>query len=104
MLTESSGADDLAWRAAGHAALSDVGRLRVIDSLEVADVSPRNLAATLGMSSNLLAHHLKVLESAGLVRRLPSESGSARQRPSRRGRALRRRSDQAGAIRPARSR
>ena len=57
---------------------SDVGRLRVIDSLEVSDVSPRDLAATLGMSSNLLAHHLKVLESAGLVRRLPSESDGRR--------------------------
>ena len=68
----------LEWRAAGHAALSDVGRLRVIDSLEVGDVSPRDLAAALGMSSNLLAHHLKVLEAAGLVRRLPSESDGRR--------------------------
>lgn len=68
----------LEWRAAGHAALSDVGRLRVIDSLAVGDVSPRDLAAALGMSSNLLAHHLKVLEAAGLVRRLPSESDGRR--------------------------
>jgi protein-tyrosine-phosphatase len=66
------------WRAAGHAALSDVGRLRVVDSLEVGDVSPRDLAASLGMTSNLLAHHLKVLEAAGLVRRLPSESDGRR--------------------------
>jgi protein-tyrosine-phosphatase/DNA-binding transcriptional ArsR family regulator len=78
MTTEPRTPDDLAWRATGHAALSDVGRLRVIDSLEVADVSPRDLAAALGMSSNLLAHHLKVLESAGLVRRLPSESDGRR--------------------------
>ena len=68
----------LQWRAAGHAALSDVGRLQVVDSLEVGDISPRDLAATLGMSSNLLAHHLKVLEAAGLVRRLPSESDGRR--------------------------
>ena len=78
MTTESRSPRDLAWRAAGHAALSDVGRLRVIDSLEVSDVSPRDLAVALGMSSNLLAHHLKVLESAGLVRRLPSESDGRR--------------------------
>ena len=78
MITESSEVIPLEWRAAGHAALSDVGRLRVIDSLEVGDVSPRDLAAALGMSSNLLAHHLKVLETAGLVRRLPSESDGRR--------------------------
>ena len=78
MATESPQVHDLAWRAAGHAALSDVGRLQVVDSLEVGDISPRDLAAALGMSSNLLAHHLKVLETAGLVRRLPSESDGRR--------------------------
>ena len=78
MSTESWEVKPLEWRAAGHAALSDVGRLRVIDSIEVGDVSPRDLAAALGMSSNLLAHHLKVLEAAGLVRRLPSESDGRR--------------------------
>ena len=78
MPTESTSARDLGRRAAGHAALADVGRLAVIDSLEVADLSPRDLAAMLGMSSNLLAHHLKVLESAGLIRRLPSESDGRR--------------------------
>ena len=55
-----------------------MGRLRVVDSLELGDISPRDLAAALGMSSNLLAHHLKVLEAAGLVRRLPSESDGRR--------------------------
>lgn len=66
------------WRAAGYAALSDVGRLRVVDSLELGDISPRDIASALEMPSNLLAHHLKVLESAGLVRRLPSESDGRR--------------------------
>jgi protein-tyrosine-phosphatase len=78
MTTESPAAHELLWRAHGHAALSDVGRLRVVDSLEVGDLSPRDLAASLGMPSNLLAHHLKVLEAAGLVRRLPSESDGRR--------------------------
>ncbi len=48
MSTESWEVQPLEWRAAGHAALSDVGRLRVIDSIEVGDVSPRDLAAALG--------------------------------------------------------
>jgi protein-tyrosine-phosphatase/DNA-binding transcriptional ArsR family regulator len=78
MVAESHPTDDLLWRAAGHAALSDIGRLRIVDALEVGDVSPRDLAAALGMSSNLLAHHLKVLDSAGLVQRLPSESDGRR--------------------------
>jgi protein-tyrosine-phosphatase len=78
MATEPNAVPPLAWRAAAHAALSDVARLRVIDALEVGDVSPRDLGAALGMSSNLLAHHLKVLEAAGLVRRLPSESDGRR--------------------------
>lgn len=69
---------ELAWRVAGHAALSEAGRLRVVDTLAIGDASPGQLAARLGMSSNLLAHHLKVLENAGLVRRLPSESDGRR--------------------------
>lgn len=78
MTTEPGGDLDLRLRAAGHAALSDVGRLRVVDALQVGDVSPRDLAAALGMSSNLLAHHLKVLQAAGLIRRIPSESDGRR--------------------------
>jgi protein-tyrosine-phosphatase len=78
MVTERDRDAVLAWRAAAHAALSDPGRLAVVDSLEVGDLSPRDLAAALGMSSNLLAHHLKVLEAAGLVRRLPSEADGRR--------------------------
>jgi protein-tyrosine-phosphatase len=78
MGTERGTGADLAWRAAAHAALSDPGRLAVVDSLEVGDLSPKDLASALGMSSNLLAHHLKVLEAAGLVRRLPSEADGRR--------------------------
>jgi protein-tyrosine-phosphatase len=78
MTAESLGVVPLQWRAAGHAALSDLGRLQVVDALRVGDLSPRDLARALGMSSNLLAHHLKVLQAAGLVRRLPSESDGRR--------------------------
>lgn len=70
--------DDLAQRAASHAALADPGRLLVVDALTLGDRSPGELALELGMSSNLLAHHLNVLESAGLVRRLRSESDGRR--------------------------
>jgi protein-tyrosine-phosphatase/DNA-binding transcriptional ArsR family regulator len=78
MATERDRGPDLAWRASAHAALADPGRLAVVDSLEIGDLSPRDLAAALGMSSNLLAHHLKVLEAAGLVHRLPSEADGRR--------------------------
>jgi len=78
MAVEPTTGRDVRWRAAGHAALSDVARLRLIDALEVGDLSPGDLAVGLGMSSNLLAHHLKVLEAAGLVHRLPSEADGRR--------------------------
>lgn len=65
-------------RAAGHAALGDPGRLRVIDALGTGDRSPGDLAIELGMPSNLLAHHLKVLEEAGLIERVRSESDRRR--------------------------
>lgn len=49
-----------------------------MDRLGFGDLSPRDLARALGLTSNLLAHHLNVLEAAGLVRRLPSESDGRR--------------------------
>ena len=76
MGTEKSA--DLAWRAAGHAALGDLARLQVIDALGVGDRSPSDLAAELAIPSNLMAHHLKVLESAGLVTRVRSEGDRRR--------------------------
>lgn len=54
-------------RAAVHAALADPARLRIVDHLSVGDASPSELQALLGISSNLLAHHLGVLEHHGLV-------------------------------------
>jgi protein-tyrosine-phosphatase len=68
----------LTWRVAAHAALGDPNRMRVVDAVGAGDVSPSDLAAALGMSSNLLAHHVKVLQVAGLVRRAPSESDGRR--------------------------
>jgi len=52
-----------------HAALADPALLAVTDALADGDASPSELAAMLAMPSNLLAHHLRVLEAAGMVSR-----------------------------------
>ncbi len=69
---------DLETRAARHAALADVTRLAVVDLLAVRDASPREIGETLGLGSNLLAHHLAVLERTGLVERRRSEADRRR--------------------------
>lgn len=69
---------DLEERARFHAALSDPARLAVVDSLVVNDLSPSDLARRLGVPSNLLAHHLRVLEEAGIIRRTRSEGDGRR--------------------------
>lgn len=70
--------EDLVARAARHAALGDPVRLRITDRLAWGDASPGDLAAALGLASNLLAHHLGVLEGAGLVSRHRSEADRRR--------------------------
>lgn len=69
---------ELKRRAEQHAALSDVMRLAVVDELSVGDRSPGELQAALGLSSSLLAHHLKVLQCAGIVARRRSEGDRRR--------------------------
>ena len=66
-------------RAARFAALGDPQRLAIIDELAISDRSPVDLERRLDIRSNLLAHHLEVLEAAGLVTRHRS-SGDARRR------------------------
>ena len=66
---------DLERRAAMHAALADPARLAITDTLADGDASPSELAA---MPSNLLAHHLRVLEDAGVVARHRSEGDRRR--------------------------
>lgn len=61
-----------------HAALADPARLRVIDALADGDASPSELAALLAVTSNLLAHHLHVLEEAGIVARHRSQGDRRR--------------------------
>jgi protein-tyrosine-phosphatase/DNA-binding HxlR family transcriptional regulator len=76
MKIESS--SDLERRAAVHAALSDPARLAFIDALGDGDASPSELGRVLAMPTNLLAHHLRVLEEAGLVTRHRSEGDRRR--------------------------
>src|SRR5437773_6820335 len=68
----------VAGRAAVYAALADPARLQIIDSLSAGDTSPSELAAMLAMGSNLLAHHLHVLEQAGLITRRRSDGDRRR--------------------------
>lgn len=70
---------DVEQRAARHAALGDPARLAIVDELFVSDRSPLELCRRFGMESNLLAHHLAVLERVGLVERSRS-SGDGRRR------------------------
>lgn len=71
--------ESIAGRVAVHAALADEYRLRIVDELAVSDRAPSELCQQLGIESNLLAHHLGVLEQAGLVERVVS-SGDRRRR------------------------
>ncbi len=68
----------LQLRAAVHAALADPARLAVVDALSLGDASPSELQALLDMPSNLVAHHIKTLEAAGLVVRRRSEADRRR--------------------------
>lgn len=65
-------------RVAVHAALADPTRLRIVDALSLGDSSASELGAGLGVASNLLAHHVRVLVEAGLLERRPSEGDHRR--------------------------
>ena len=65
-------------RASIYAALADQGRLAIVDRLLAGDASPSEIQQLLSMPSNLVAHHLRVLESAGVVRRVRSEGDRRR--------------------------
>ncbi|MCW2840699.1 MAG: ArsR family transcriptional regulator [Aeromicrobium sp.] len=65
-------------RAVRHGVLADVARLAVIDELALGDRSPSELQTIIGLPSNLLAHHLNVLEEAGMVARRRSEGDRRR--------------------------
>jgi protein-tyrosine-phosphatase len=54
-------------------------RLAIMDELALSDLAPVELRRRLGIESNLLAHHLDVLEGVGLINRSRS-SGDGRRR------------------------
>jgi ArsR family transcriptional regulator, arsenate/arsenite/antimonite-responsive transcriptional repressor / arsenate reductase (thioredoxin) len=64
-------------RANVHAALADPTRVAIVDALELSDRTPTELGRELSISSSLLAHHLRILESRGVVERRRS-MGDAR--------------------------
>lgn len=66
-------------QARRHAALGDVVRLRIVDELCRSDRTPKELGRKFCLPSNLLAHHLDVLEDAGIIERLVS-AGDGRRR------------------------
>jgi len=69
---------NLERRARMHAALGEPVRLRMVDHLVLGDASPGELGRLVNLPTNLLAHHLKVLDDAGLVRRVRSEGDRRR--------------------------
>jgi protein-tyrosine-phosphatase/DNA-binding transcriptional ArsR family regulator len=69
---------DLQRRAAKHAALSDPTRLSIVDMLSFGDQTPSELQHVLKLPSNLVAHHLKVLEAEGMVVRTRSKADQRR--------------------------
>lgn len=76
MITDWSPA--LVERARLHAALGEPARLAIVDLLSLSDASPSEIGKALGLPSNLLAHHVKSLEQAGLIERSRSEGDHRR--------------------------
>jgi protein-tyrosine-phosphatase len=76
MSTEWS--SELVARAQIHAALGEPARLAIVDTLALGDASPGELAQALGLPTNLLAHHLKVLDQARILDRIRSEGDRRR--------------------------
>lgn len=65
-------------RARLHAVLGEPARLAIVDRLVLGDAAPVELGRELGLPSNLLAHHVKQLEQAGVVERSRSEGDHRR--------------------------
>jgi len=69
---------DIESRASAHAALGDQRRLLIVDHLAAGDHTVAELADLVGMRGNLLAHHLDVLDDAGLIERRVSQGDHRR--------------------------
>ncbi len=64
---------DLERRVDIFAALADQTRLRIVDLLSLGDLSSSEIGSRLDLPSNLIAHHLAVLESSDIIARTRSE-------------------------------
>lgn len=69
---------NLERRARIHAALGEPARLAIVDTLMLGDASPGEIGHALGLPTNLVAHHVKVLTDAGLITRSRSEGDHRR--------------------------
>lgn len=69
---------ELESRARAYAALGDPSRLAIVELLARTDLASGELASRLELPTNLVAHHLHVLESAGLIARRRSEGDGRR--------------------------
>jgi protein-tyrosine-phosphatase len=81
MITERSSKHrpaDVHRRAAVHAALAEPARLAIVDALLFGDASPSELQVLVDLPSNLVAHHLNVLQRARIVTRTPSQGDRRR--------------------------
>lgn len=65
-------------RAKKHAALGDPRRLLIVDQLTIGDRTVAELAGLVDLPGNLLAHHLDVLDEAGMIERNVSEGDHRR--------------------------
>lgn len=65
-------------RARVHAALGEPARLAIVDTLALGDASPGEIGTLLGLPTNLVAHHLGVLQEAGVIQRSRSEGDGRR--------------------------
>jgi ArsR family transcriptional regulator, arsenate/arsenite/antimonite-responsive transcriptional repressor / arsenate reductase (thioredoxin) len=61
-----------------HAALGDPARLSIVDTLLLGDASPGEIARALEMPTNLVAHHVNVLDEVGLITRTRSRGDRRR--------------------------
>jgi ArsR family transcriptional regulator, arsenate/arsenite/antimonite-responsive transcriptional repressor / arsenate reductase (thioredoxin) len=64
---------DLDFRVTVFAALADRTRLRIVDLLTLGDLASSEISRDLSLGTNLVAHHLHVLEAADIIARSPSE-------------------------------
>ncbi|MGZ5296894.1 MAG: arsenate reductase/protein-tyrosine-phosphatase family protein [Actinomycetota bacterium] len=68
-MVEASQGRTVEERANVHSALADPIRVAIVDELGTSDRTPTELGRSLEIPSNLMAHHLRILEQRGVVER-----------------------------------